>query len=455
MSSESTLAGGRSVNVTHLIDGMRFTKTQLLIVTLCALVGLLDGADTQSIGVTAPFIAEMMGMKISAFGPVFAASQLGAALGALTFGSLADRYGRKSMLMVAVATIAIFTLATVHVSSLPVLIVVRFLAGIGLGGATPCFLSMTSDYSPKKQRGTIATIIWASYPLGAALGGFMNGYIIKNFDWHTIFYIGGLMPLLIMLIVLVLMPESVQYLATRGDASARIRKILERMGQHFESGDIQFVAEGKKVAGAPVKRLFTDGQSMTTLMLWGVFFMAFATTNMMVMWTPTLLHANGIERAATATVLGFFNLGAFIGMAGAGRLVDKLGPVRSLGTGFVVAVISVAALGGAATATSASVIGFIIGLGIGVGGAGAIAVATLLYPAAMRSTGIGWGMGLGRFGQFVSPLVIGALLSSGLPTDQILIAAAAYPGLGLIFLLLLWAREWRGGGRASREAAMQ
>ena len=91
MSSESTLAGGRSVNVNHLIDGMRFTKTQLLIVTLCALVGLLDGADTQSIGVTAPFIAEMMGMKISAFGPVFAASQLGAALGALTFGSLADR----------------------------------------------------------------------------------------------------------------------------------------------------------------------------------------------------------------------------------------------------------------------------------------------------------------------------------------------------------------------------
>jgi AAHS family 4-hydroxybenzoate transporter-like MFS transporter len=451
--SATGVPGGRTVNVTHLIDGMRFTRMQWIVVTLCALVGLLDGIDTQSIGVTAPFIADMMGMKISAFGPVFAASQLGAALGALTFGSLADRYGRKPMLAVAVATIAIFTLATVHVATLPVLIAVRFLAGIGLGGATPCFLSMTSDYSPKQQRGTIATIIWAAYPLGAAFGGFMNAYIIKSFDWRTIFYVGGVFPLVIMLILLLVMPESVQYLATRANTAARIRKILARMGQHFEPGDIQFVAEGKKMTGAPVKHLFTDRQGPTTIMLWAVFFLAFATTNMMVMWTPTLLHANGLERAATAVVLGFFNLGAFIGMAGAGRLVDRLGPVRSLGTGFVVAVIAVAALGSATTTTSASIIGFVVGVAIGVGGAGAIAVATLLYPASIRSTGIGWGMGMGRMGQFVSPLVIGGLLTSGLPTGQILIAAAAYPGLALIFVLLLWLREWRGGGRAAREAA--
>ena len=441
--------GRQVVNVTQLIDGMAFTRLQWIVVALCALVGLLDGADTQSIGVTAPFIADMMGMKVSGFGPVFAASQLGAAIGALTFGQLADRFGRKPMLAIAITTIALFTLATVNVTTLPVLIVVRFLAGIGLGGATPCFLAMTSDYSPKKQRGTIATIIWSSYPLGAALGGFMNAYIIKNFDWRTIFYVGGALPLFIMVLLLIVMPESVQYLTGRGNASARIRKILARMGQTFESADVQFVVEGKKMTGVPVKHLFSDRRSLTTVLLWAVFFLAFATTNLMVMWTPTLLHANGLEHAATAAVLGFFNLGAFIGMAGAGRLVDRFGPVRSLGSGFVVAVLAVAALGSATTTTAASVIGIVIGLSIGVGGAGAIAVATLLYPAAIRSTGIGWGMGMGRFGQFVSPLVIGGLLTSGFATGQILVAAALFPGLAAVFVLLLWLREWRSGARPS------
>ncbi|MDB5118643.1 MAG: hypothetical protein JWQ79_4135, partial [Mucilaginibacter sp.] len=214
----------------------------------------------------------------------------------------------------------------------------------------------------------------------------------------------------------------------------------------FEQADIQFAVEGKKVSGVPVKHLFSDRRGLTTVMLWAVFFLAFATTNLMVMWTPTLLHSNGLEHAATAVVLGFFNLGAFIGMAGAGRLVDRLGPVRSLGSGFVVAVVGVAALGGATTTTMAAAIGVVIGLSIGVGGAGAIAVATLLYPAAIRSTGIGWGMGMGRFGQFVSPLVIGGLLTAGLATGQILFVAAAFPGLAAVFVLLLWLREWRRGG---------
>jgi AAHS family 4-hydroxybenzoate transporter-like MFS transporter len=447
------------VNVTQLIDGMPFTRLQLTVVVLCALVGLLDGADTQSIGVTAPFIAEMMGMKINSFGPVFAASQLGAAIGALSFGSLADRYGRKPMLAIAITLFALFTLATVHATTLPVLIVVRFLAGIGLGGATPCFLSMTSDYSPKKQRGTIATIIWSAYPLGAALGGFMNAYIIKNYDWRTIFYVGGVLPLAIMLLLLVVMPESVQYLAARGNAgaNARIRKILARMGQTFESQDVQFVVDGKKMTGVPVKHLFSDRMGMTTLMLWAVFFLAFATTNLMVMWTPALLHNNGLEHAATAVVLGFINLGAFLGMASAGRLVDRFGPVRSLGTGFFMAAIFLGILGSATTTTMAAALGFAAGMAIGIGGAGAIAVATLLYPAAIRSSGIGWGMGMGRFGQFVSPLIVGALLTAGFGTGQILLAAMAFPGLAAVFVVLLWRLEWRGGsggsgGSARREA---
>lgn len=437
--------GDNVVNVSQLVDDTRFTRLQFLVVALCALVGLLDGADTQSIGVAAPFIAGSLALKISSFGPVFAASQLGAAIGALTFGPLADRVGRKLMLVLAVVVFAVFTLATISVSSLPALIAVRFFAGLGLGGATPCFLTLTSDYSPRKQRGTIATIIWSAYPLGAALGSFMNAYILSHLGWQAIFYIGGGLPLVVAVVLLVFLPESVQYLAARGTHPDRVRAILRRMGHHIADTGVQFIVKGKKLTGVPIRHLFSERRGVATVLLWMVFLLAFATTNVMVMWTPTLLHRNGLEPAATAIVLAFFNLGAFIGMASAGRLVDRFGAPRMLFPAFIGAALSIAALGSAGTLPLAIVIGTLLGLTIGVGGAGAIAVASLIYPPAIRSTGIGWGMGNARFGQFLSPLIIGALLSAGFATGQILIAAALFPGFAAVFVALLWLEGLRRG----------
>jgi AAHS family 4-hydroxybenzoate transporter-like MFS transporter len=421
---------------------MRFTPLQFLVVALCALVGLLDGADTQSIGVAAPFIAASIGLEIGVFGPVFAASQLGAAVGALTFGPLADRFGRKIMLIIAVVIFSALTLGTVSVSSLPVLIAVRFFAGVGLGGATPCFLTLTSDYSPRKQRGMIATIIWSAYPLGAAMGSFMNAYILSHLGWQAIFLIGGGVPLVVAAILLLFLPESVQFLAARGTDSSRIAAILKRMGHSVSQGVI-FTVEGKKLAGVPIKHLFADRRGVSTVLLWMIFFLAFATTNVMVMWTPTLLHRNGIAHADTAIVLAFFNLGAFVGMASVGRLVDRFGAPRILLPAFLGAAGSIALLGGASTVTSASTFATSLGLAIGLGGAGVIAVASLIYPPAIRSTGIGWGMGNARFGQFVSPLLIGGLLTAGFATNQILVAAALFPGLAALVVAILWIASLR------------
>lgn len=430
--------GDNVINVSALVDDMRFSRLQFLVVALCALVGLLDGADTQSIGVAAPFIAGSLALKVSSFGPVFVASQLGAAIGALTFGPLADRFGRKTMLILAVVVFAAFTLATVSVTSLPALIAVRFFAGLGLGGATPCFLTLTSDYSPSKQRGTIATIIWSAYPLGAAFGSFANAYILLHLGWQAIFYIGGGLPLVVATVLLLFLPESVQYLAARGANPERIGAILRRMGHDVVGEGVRFIVEGRKLTGVSIRHLFSERRGTATVLLWMIFLLAFATTNVMVMWTPTLLHRNGLEPAATAIALAFFNIGAFVGMASAGRLIDLFGAPRVLFPAFIGAALSIAALGSAGTLMLASVLGTLLGLTIGIGGAGAIAVASILYPPAIRSTGIGWGMGNARFGQFVSPLIIGALLSAGFTTGQTLIAAALFPGLAAVVVALMW-----------------
>jgi AAHS family 4-hydroxybenzoate transporter-like MFS transporter len=435
--------GDNVINVSTLVDGMRFSRLQFLVVALCALVGLLDGSDTQFIGVAAPFIAGSLALKVSGFGPVFAASQLGAAIGALTFGPLADRLGRKTVLILAVVVFAAFTLATISVASLYALIAVRFFAGLGLGGATPCFLTLTSDYSPRRQRGMIATIIWSAYPLGAAFGSLMNAYILSHLGWHAIFYVGGGLPLVVAAVLLLFLPESVQYLVARGADPERIGAILRRMGHDVAGQGVRFIVDGKKLTGTPIRHLFSERRGTATVLLWIIFLLAFATTNVMVMWTPTLLHRNGLEPAATAVALALFNIGAFVGMASAGRLVDRFGAPRMLFPAFIGAALSIAALGSAGTLTLASVFSTLLGLTIGMGGAGAVAVASLIYPPAIRSTGIGWGMGNARFGQFVSPLIIGALLSAGFTTGQTLITAALFPALAAFVVLLVWLEDLR------------
>ncbi len=427
------------VNVTHLIDEGSLTGFQIGTIVCCALVSMFDGIDTQSIGVAAPFIAETLGVKIANFGPIFSSTLLGATIGAASFGPLADRLGRKRLLIVAVVLFAVFTVLTALANSVPMLMIFRLLAGLGLGGATPCYIALTSEYAPARLRATLVTLMWSAFPLGGMVGGLLNSFLITQMGWRAIFYIGGVAPLFLAVWLLFYLPELIKFLLVRRNDAEAVRRIVARFRFALVREDSSFVVDEKRLPGASIRHLFTDGRALGTVFLWVPFFMGFGVLTVATLWTPALLRLNGIPAAQTAFVIAFNGLGGFIGQSTAGRLIERFGILRVLFPAFLLGTAATVGLGyGASSVALAATFIGLIGLFMGVGTGGAIALAAIIYPTPIRSTGVGWGMAMGRFGQIVGPLVAGALLGAGWTAGNIMSVIACGGVIGAVFVVLFW-----------------
>jgi MFS transporter, AAHS family, 4-hydroxybenzoate transporter len=429
------------VNVTRLIDSGPLTGFQIATILGCALVNLFDGIDTQSIGVAAPFIADGLGIKLANFGPIFSSALVGATIGAATFGQLADRFGRRTLLLIAAAIIGVFTILTALATSVPMLVAFRVLAGLGLGGATPCIISLTAEYAPARLRATLVTLMWSSFPLGGMIGGLMNTYLLVHVGWRAIFFIGGVLPLVLVVVLLVYLPESIKFLVTRRNDNDAVRRIVARLRVRDLPAGSQFVIEEERLAGGPIRHLFTEGRTLGTLFLWVPFFMGFGVLTVVTLWTPTLLKLNGIPPAATAFVIAFNGLGAFIGQSTAGHLMQRFGIMAVLFPAFLAGTAATVLLGYGASSVALAATGIgLVGLFLGLGTAGTIALSALIYPTPIRSTGVGAGMAMGRFGQIVGPLIAGALLGAGWGADRIMMVIACGGIIGAIFVLMF--RAW-------------
>jgi MFS transporter, AAHS family, 4-hydroxybenzoate transporter len=443
-------AATREVNVTRLIDDGPLTRFQIGTVICCALVSALDGIDSQSIGVAAPFIADELGVKLADFGPIFSSALVGATIGAASFGPLADRFGRKTLLIVAVLLIGVFTVLTVFANSVPTLVAVRVLAGLGLGGATPCFIALTSEYTPARLRAALVTLMWSAFPLGGLLGGLLNWYLIPHAGWRAIFYLGGVAPLVLAVLLFFYLPESIKFLLVRRNDLTGVARIVARFGSSAASGDARFVLDEKPLPGASIRHLFTDGRALGTLLLWVPFFMGFGVLTVAVLWTPALLKLNGISPANTAFVVAFNGLGGFIGQSTSGRLIQRFGILPILIPAFLLGAGATVGLGYGAwsiglAATFIGLIGVFMGLGTG----GAIALAATVYPTPIRSTGVGWGMAMGRFGQIIGPLIAGGLLGAGWTAGPIMTVTACGGLIAAVFVVLFSAWLVTNKGQAS------
>jgi AAHS family 4-hydroxybenzoate transporter-like MFS transporter len=432
------------VDVAAVIDRIAIGRLQLLTILLCGLVAILDGFDTQAIAFVAPVIARDFGLESSAFGPVFGAGLFGLTVGALVLGPAADRWGRKPIIIISTLAFGLFALLTPLSSSLSSLMLYRFLTGLGLGGAMPNIIALTSEFSPKAKRATLVTLMFCGFPLGAVLGGLASARLITLYGWPAVFYLGGILPLMLLPFLLFGLPESIRFLAACRSRPEEVMRIVRRVdpaGRY--AADCQWLLHEEKVEGFPVKELFMGGRALGTTLLWVVFFSNLLILYFLINWLPAVLQKAGvpIDRAIIGTVV--LNAGGIVGGLLLGRLVDRRAPFGILTVAYAFAALLVAAIGPVGTSASTLLMLVIFFAGLFVIGTQYCmnALAASFYSTRLRATGVGWALGIGRVGSIVGPVVGGIILSMGWDVGQLFAAAAAPAAVSSVAVFLLGRKQ--------------
>jgi AAHS family 4-hydroxybenzoate transporter-like MFS transporter len=421
-----------AIDVSARIDAAPVGAFQWRIVMLCALVALFDGFDIQAMALVAPTLRNDWGLDVTALGPVLSASLAGMMIGMIALAPLGDRYGRRTLLLAGLALVGVAAIATGFAQGLTSLMLLRFITGLGIGACLPNATALTSEYVPAPRRAFFVTMMYSAVPLGAVVGGWVAGPLIAAYGWPAVFFAGGAGPLLLGGFIAMALPESVRFLASRPGQDAQVATILSKIAPGFvPPADARFVAGGSS-GKASARQLFTDGRALLTVMLWTVFFFSLFGMYMLASWLPTVFAGIGWEMADAIRTVSWFWLGGIIGGLVAGALIDRYGAYRVLVPGFVVAAACTAAIGLAVDSTDNGVLVLAVVLIAGFGVVGAqlamTALAADLYPTMLRSTGIGWGLGVGRMGAVISPIAGGFALAAGW-TQSATFAAAAVPPL--------------------------
>jgi len=414
-----------SVDVAGFIDAQPVGGFQIRLLLTCAAVLFLDGFDTTAIGYVAPSLAKEWGLTKGALGPVFSAGLFGLMIGALLFGPLADRIGRKKIIIFSTLAFGIGALVTAFAKDVNTLLAIRFLTGLGLGGAMPNTIALTSEFSPQRRRATMVMAMFCGFSLGAALGGFLAAGLIPHFGWRSVFIVGGVAPLLLVPMLALKLPESVRFLALTGRADARVAQLLGRINPRaVVAAATRFVVHEPELVGMPVLHLFRAGRTLVTLLLWVVFFMSLLDLYFLSNWLPTVLNDLGASVSEAAAIGSMLQVGGVVATFALGYIIDRFS-FRALALLYFIAVFAVGAIGqlGHSVALVSMAI-FVAGFCIVGGQIAANALAAGFYPTSVRASGVGWALGIGRVGSIVGPLVGGALLTMKWSTGAVFVAAA-------------------------------
>jgi AAHS family 4-hydroxybenzoate transporter-like MFS transporter len=411
------------IDVRAFIDSHPVSQYQLMVTVMCGLIVFVDGFDAQAVGFVTPALIKEFQVTRAVLGTVLSAGLAGMMAGALLFGPLADRIGRKPVLIASTLIFGVGSLLTSTADSINGLSAFRFLTGIGMGGAMPNAIALTSEFMPSRHRATAVTAMMCGFSLGAAVGGFAAAALISRFGWESVFVAGGAIPLVIAAIAVFALPESIRFLLRKPGVQTRADSYLAKIAPGGSSRSV-IADRDSSDDGFVVFRLFTDRRAAVTLLIWVVYFTNLLDLYFLNSWLPTIMSDSGIRLETSIRVTALFQVGGCIGAILLGRILDRRRTFYIVAVCFLWAAVWIFVTAEAGTSVPL-LITAMLASGVGViGGQNAShALSSDFYPTAIRATGVGWALGIGRVGSIVGPLLGGYLLTRYGGPRQVLWAA--------------------------------
>lgn len=427
----------RNVNLQKLIDESKFNGFHRSILFWCFIILVLDGYDLGVVGAALPLIMTEMGVTATTAGFMASSALFGMMLGAMFFGALADRIGRRKMLVLCISLFSVFTAAAGLTHDPISFSVTRFIAGLGIGGVLPIAAAQMGEFSPSAMRARLVAIVFAGYPVGGVLVAVVGKQLISDYGWQSTFFVAAL-PIAMIPFMLKSLPESVPFLV-RNNRDAELRKIALKVAPGIAIPDAaQFVVSvADRQSKAPVLELFRDNRGFSTVMIWIAFFFGLFMVYALSSWLTKLLALAGYSLGSALNFVLVFNAGAILGAIGGAWLGDKFNIKTVLISLYGLGAVSLASMGFIDSTELLSIAVFVVGASTLGTQLVAYAYAASFYPAAIRSTGVGFASGVGRAGGILAPIMIGAVVALELPLEQNFIVIGSAGLLGMIAVVLV------------------
>src|SRR5215475_13113953 len=421
------------------LENQRLGGLQFRVAALCALVQMCDGYDVNSVAWAVPSLIPDWHLPPSTFAIAFLWSSIGIMVGALSAGPIGDRFGRRPLLLASLAIFGIASLLTAVVGSLSMLSLLRFFTGIGIGGGFSGAAALTGDYTPHRLRATMIMATFTGAPAGGFIGGQIVAVLLAHFDWPVIFIIGGVFPLILVAALAIWLPESPRFLARRQNLAPHHASLLERLNVAPQQGDPVDVARGN-----PVAMLFSQGYALQTVLLWIIYFCSLMNLFLFAYWMPTVLNLIGMTPPQAVFASSLRDFGGMAAVLYLGVAIDRIGPERTLALHYALGAVFIAAIALVALPYALLLLmSFLAGTTIIGSQTGANGTCGKLYPARMRTSGLGWALGIGRLGGIAAPLLGGYLLSLGLAPTRIFLSACLFALIAAVATGLLHFRGSR------------
>lgn len=447
------------LNVSDHVDTAPVKGFHILIMFLCALIVIMDGFDLTSMGMVVPTLSDEWGVQQSVFSQnlisPLSAVLFGVVFGSIIAGNLGDRFGRRPVVIAMLILAAFFMGLTSTAKTPDQLIIYRFFTGIGAGGSIPIAIAMAAEFAPTKHRPLMVMMMYSGAPLGTSLGGIIGPELINAFGWQGIFYFGAITQLLITVLIFLLMPESVKFLARLPGKTEEVLKLLRRVRADRDLSTVtQFTFNDPEKIKGSLAALFTENRAKLTLTLWVIFlsmqFVLFFVSLMM----PAFLKSVGWSSTEALRPLGFYNLGAFFGAIAIGLLASRIGPAKSLLISLPTSAVLLGVLGLVVGQTPLFfALAFFAGA-ITIGsGMGLAPLTAGIYPTQARSTGVGSALGVGRAGSILAPFIGAIGLNAALSAQGFFFASAIAPVVCFFGVALLMAFQKQGLRRLQTQKA--